>query len=146
MSATAEVPRPSNRSTPADRPAGRYGRGPRSDAAADRTLKRIGLVLGVLAVCALIAGGAYYLLGAKVSGEVDAFQVTGDHAVQVHLGVDKSSGAAGTCTLDALATDQSEVGRITVPVPAKGNSYDAIVTIRTVQRATAAQLISCSGK
>ncbi|WP_037573394.1 DUF4307 domain-containing protein [Phaeacidiphilus oryzae] len=143
MSATARVPGPSN---PAGRPAGRYGGGPRGDATADRKLKRIGLVLGILAVCGLVALAVSYLQGAKVSGEVVAFQVTGDHAVQVHLGVDKSSGSAGTCTLSALDTDQAEVGRITVPIPAKGDSYDSIVTIRTIHRATAAQLVSCSGK
>jgi hypothetical protein len=134
MSSTAQVPVP---------PAGRYGNAD-DDARADRRLRRLGMVFGVLFV-ALVAGlGAFYILQTKLDGQVIAFQVTSDHAVQVHLSVDKDSGDAGSCTLRSLATDQSVVGQVTVPVPAQGSSYDTLVTIRTTARATTAEVVSCS--
>jgi len=136
MSGTAQAPRAT----------GSFGRYGGDDQRADRTLKRVGLVLGVLAVLAVLGGGIWYLVQAKVSGEVEAFQVVNAHEIQAHLAVDKRSGTAGTCTLSAVATDQSEVGRVTVDIPAKGGSYDTVVTIRTTAEATTAELVSCSGK
>jgi hypothetical protein len=134
MSSATEVPVP---------PAGRYGGG-RDDARADRRLRRIGLVCGVLFTALVIGLGAYYILQTKLSGEVISYQVVNDHLVQVHLAVDKDSGASGTCTLRSLGAGQAEVGRVTVPVPAKGHSYDTIVTIRTTARGEDAEVVSCS--
>ena len=134
MTSTAQVPVP---------PAGRYGRGG-DGARTDRRLRRIGLVCGVLFAALVIGLGAYYILQTKLSGEVVSYQVVSDHAVQVHLAVDKDSGASGTCTLRSLGSDQAEVGRVSVPVPAAGSSYDTILTIRTTARAADAELVSCS--
>ncbi|TQF03658.1 DUF4307 domain-containing protein [Kitasatospora acidiphila] len=130
-------------SQPGGLPEGRYGG--RSDQEADRRLKVIGAVLGVL-VLALIAwlGGSYLMRESKLSGAVAEFQVVSDSEVQAQLSVTKSSGTGGTCTIRSEAADHSVVGQLDVPVPTSGSSFIQVVTIRTTARGTTAELLGCT--
>jgi hypothetical protein len=133
----------SSETGPSAPPEGRYGG--RSDAQADRTLKRVGAVLGVL-VIGLVAwlGGSYLLKATRLNGTVPEFQVVSDSEVQAQLSVTKSSGTAGSCTIRSQAADGSVVGQLDVPVPADGTSFVKVVTIRTTARGTTAELLGCT--
>ncbi|MFE9425258.1 DUF4307 domain-containing protein [Kitasatospora sp. NPDC006697] len=124
-------------------PAGRYGG--RSDQEADRRLKVVGVVLGVV-VLGLIAwfGGAYLLRETKLNGTLPTFQVVSDTEVQAQLSVTKDSGTAGTCTIRSEAADHSVVGQLDVQVPKAGSSFSEVVTIRTTARGTTAELLGCT--
>jgi hypothetical protein len=123
-------------------PEGRYGSG-RSDAQADRTLKRVGVVLAAIAVVLLGWYGWAKIAGTQVSGEVIAFQVVSDQAVQVHLEVRKDAGVTGVCTLRSVAEDGTEVGRRDVRLTQHTGRIDTVVTIRTTARGTSAELVGC---
>ncbi|MER7768633.1 DUF4307 domain-containing protein [Kitasatospora sp. NPDC096140] len=129
--------------TAARLPEGRYGRG--GDREADRRLKVVGAVCGVLGL-GLIAwlGGSYLLRETKINGSVPTFQVVSDSEVQLHLTVRKSEGQAGTCTVRSQGDDHGVVGVADFPVPAAGDSYDAVVTLRTTARGTTAELLGCT--
>jgi hypothetical protein len=123
-------------------PVGRYGRA--SDQQADRTLKIVGGVLGAVLLVLVGWFGYSYIAGQKVNGQVTAFKVVSDDAVQVSLEVTKGKDATGVCTLQAVAQDHSEVGRMNVTFDQRSGDVVRVVTIRTTARATTAQLVSCT--
>ncbi len=129
--------------TAASLPEGRYGRG--GDRDSDRRLKVVGAVCGVLGL-GLIAwlGGSYLLRETKINGSVPTFQVLSDSEVQLHLTVRKGDGQAGTCTVRSQGDDHAVVGVADFPVPAAGDSYNAVVTLRTTSRGTTAELLGCT--
>ncbi|MEU6483311.1 DUF4307 domain-containing protein [Streptomyces sp. NPDC046887] len=124
------------------RPEGRYGRS--ADERADRRLKAVGSVLGVLLIAMVGWFGYDYIAGQKVSAEMIKFDVSADDRVQVHLEVRKDSGDTGSCTLRALAEDGGEVGRRDVRFDQLVDRIDEVVTVRTTRRATSAQLMGCT--
>ncbi|GAA0680908.1 DUF4307 domain-containing protein [Kitasatospora atroaurantiaca] len=130
-------------STTAGNPEDRYGR--LSNREADRRLKLVGAVCGVLFL-GLVAwlGGSYLLRETAMNGTVPTFEVVSDSAVQVHLSVRKSDGTGGICTVRSQAADGSVVGLYDFPVPAAGDSYDEVVTLRTTARGTTAELLGCT--
>jgi hypothetical protein len=124
-------------------PEGRYGRGSDADARADRTLKRVGVVLGAIALVLIGWFGWTKIAGTQVSGEVIKFQVVSDTAVQVHIEVLKDAGTTAVCTLRSVSEDGDEVGRRDVRLSAHRTQIDTVVTIRTTARGTSAELVGC---
>ncbi|WP_406202567.1 DUF4307 domain-containing protein [Kitasatospora sp. NBC_01560] len=124
-------------------PEGRYGR--QSDREADRRLKRIGAVCGVLAL-GLVAwlGSSYLIRETTINGAVPSFEAVSDGELQLHLAVRKSDGTAGTCTVRSQGEDGAVVGVADFPVPKDGSSYDAVVSLRTTTRGTTAELLGCT--
>ncbi|MEU6771127.1 DUF4307 domain-containing protein [Streptomyces sp. NPDC046759] len=121
-------------------PEGRYGRS--SDERADRKLRVAGAVFGA-ALLALVAYFAYhYVVESKISAQVITFDAT-DNAVKVHLEVHKDSGASGYCTLRSQAADGSEVGRADFRFTGSATRIDRVVTLRTTQKGTTAELLGC---
>jgi len=126
-------------------PQGRYGRS--ADERADRKLRIVGAVLGAGLLAVTGWFGYDYIAGQKISAEVIKFDVIdgGANEVQVHLEVRKDQGATGTCTLRSLSEAGAEVGRLDVRIDQQGESrIDQVVSIRTTERATSAELVGCS--
>ncbi|CAL9304611.1 MULTISPECIES: DUF4307 domain-containing protein [unclassified Streptomyces] len=123
-------------------PEGRYGRA--AEARTDRGLKIVGSVLGA-GLLALIGWFGYdYIAGQKVSGELIKFDVVAADRVDAHLEVRKADGAKGYCTVRALAESGAEVGRKEIRFDQAATRVDEVVTIRTTELATAAELLGCS--
>jgi hypothetical protein len=123
-------------------PQGRYGRS--SDERADRRLKTVGAVLGVLLLGFLGWVGVSYVSAQDVTGTLIKYKVVSDHEVQAHLEVRKDSGVRGVCTLRALDRGHGEVGRKDARLKAGTEQVDTVVSIRTTERAYAAELVGCS--
>ncbi|MCH0541815.1 DUF4307 domain-containing protein [Streptomyces sp. MUM 203J] len=121
-------------------PEGRYGRaaGERSD----RGLKTVGAVLGVGLVAMVGWFGYDYVGGQRISAEVIKFDLAADR-VDVHLEVRKHDGARGYCTVRALAESGAEVGRKEFRFDEPETRVDRVVSVRTTERATAAELLGC---
>lgn len=122
-------------------PEDRYGRS--ADARADRKLKIVGSVLGMLLLGVVGWFGYDSIAGAKLSGEMIKFDVVSDQAVEVHLEVRKDADANGYCTLRSQAEDGSEVGRADFRFDQDKGRVDKTVTLRTTERATSAELVGC---
>jgi hypothetical protein len=121
-------------------PEGRYGRS--ADERADRKLRVIGSVLGV-ALLALVGWfGYHYVGGNKISAEVITFDTSAD-SVKVHLEVRKDADANGYCTLRSQAEDGAEVGRKDFRFDQDVSRIDKVVTLRTTDRGTTAELLGC---
>ncbi|MEU5398677.1 DUF4307 domain-containing protein [Streptomyces sp. NPDC005963] len=123
-------------------PEGRYGRS--ADQRADRKLKVLGTVLGVLFVGMVGWFGYDYVAGQKISAEVIKFSVVSDSEVQLHLEIRKDESATGSCTVRSRSEDGAEVGWLEVPVLAGETRIDQVVKIRTTARATSAELAQCT--
>ncbi|WP_328319327.1 DUF4307 domain-containing protein [Streptomyces sp. NBC_00388] len=122
-------------------PEDRYGRS--ADQRADRRLKVIGAVLGAV-VIGVVGWFGYESVGGKsISGEVIAWDIASDHAVDVHLEVRKDAGLHGTCTLRLRATDGDEVGRKDARFDQDKKRIDQVVSVRTTSRATSVELVGC---
>ncbi|MFD6437502.1 DUF4307 domain-containing protein [Streptomyces venezuelae] len=124
-------------------PEGRYGRSRTADEAADRKLKIVGSVLGVVLLGVVGWFGYDYINGAKLSGEVIKFDVVSDHAVEAHLEVRKDAGAKGYCTLRSQAESGDEVGRKDFRFDDRTDRVDRVVTLRTTKKATSVELLGC---
>lgn len=124
-------------------PQGRYGREAEDDARADRRLRLVGSVLGVVLLLFVGWIGWDKLTGTEVSAELIKFQVVSDQEVQVHIEVRKDTGVTAVCTLRSLAEDHSEVGRKDVRLNQHTGRIDTVVTIRTTSRGTTAELVGC---
>ena len=125
-------------------PAGRYGRyGSRDEARHDRILKIVGGVLGA-GMLALVGWLGYvYIAGQDVTAELIRYKVVSDEEVQVHLEVRKDPDTTGVCTLRSRGEDGGEVGRADFVFDARADRVDKVVTLRTVARATNAELVGC---
>ena len=121
-------------------PEGRYGRS--SDARADRTLKVVGGVLGVLLLALVGYFGYHYVGQNKISAEVIEFDAVED-AVHVHLEVRKDAGATGYCTVRSQSESGAEVGRAHFRFDGDETRIDKVVTLRTSARGTSAELLGC---
>ncbi|MFF1694150.1 DUF4307 domain-containing protein [Streptomyces sp. NPDC058257] len=128
---------------PAGPPESRYGHARTADEQADRKLKIIGSVLGVLFLLMIGWFGYDYVSGTKVSGEVIKFEVASDSAVKVHLEVRKDADAHGYCTLRSQSEDGEEVGRADFRFDQDTGRIDKVVTLRTKARGTSAELLGC---
>ncbi|WP_175411185.1 DUF4307 domain-containing protein [Streptomyces sp. TRM64462] len=123
-------------------PDGRYGRS--AEERTDRRLKLVGSVLGV-GLLALVGWFGYdYVAGQKISAEMIKFDVAAADRVDVHLEVRKESEARGYCTLRALAESGAEVGRKEFRFDEASSRIDRVVSVRTTERATAAELLGCT--
>ncbi|MFB7276563.1 DUF4307 domain-containing protein [Streptomyces hydrogenans] len=123
-------------------PEGRYGRS--ADERADRKLRIVGAVLGVLFLAMLGWFGWHYVVDNKISAEMIKFDVVSDSEVQVHLEVRKDEGVEGVCTLRSRSEDGAEVARKDVVVDEPGGRVDRIYSLRTTARATSAELLGCT--
>ncbi|MEV7197076.1 DUF4307 domain-containing protein [Streptomyces sp. NPDC093510] len=124
-------------------PEGRYGRTRTADEAADRKLKIVGSVLGVLLLGVVGWFGYDYIDGTKVSGEVIKFDVVSATAVEAHLEVRKDADARGYCTLRSQAESGEEVGRKDFRFDQRTDRIDQVVTLRTTSKATSVELLGC---
>lgn len=134
--------------TPASPPEGRYGKRDRrfdaaANAAADRTLRRVAIVLSVLLVVGVGWLGWRSLTGDSVSAQVVAFKAVSDQAVEIHLEVHKPADEAVVCTLRSQDTDHNEVGRKDVRLAQHAEQVDTVVTLRTTARGTTGELVGC---
>ena len=125
-------------------PEGRYGQSRTAAARTDRHLRIVGLVLGVLLLGFVAWAGFSYISGQKVSGQLTAFDVVSEHEVEVTLAVRKPAGTEGVCTVRAQDESGAEVGRADFSFDEESASVQRSVTLRTTQRATAAELVGCS--
>ncbi|MFJ6695844.1 DUF4307 domain-containing protein [Streptomyces sp. NPDC091272] len=125
-------------------PEGRYGGS--ADARADRKLKIIGSVLGVLLLLVIGWIGYGYISKQVISAEMIKFDLNStQNEVRVHLEIRKDADATGTCTVRAIAESGAEVGRKDVAITQRGTSrIDEIYPIRTTAKATSAELLSCT--
>lgn len=123
------------------RPEGRYGR--TADRNADRRLRIVGSVLGVVLLALVGWFGYSYVSGQDISAEVIKFQVVTDHEVQVHLEVRKDDGAKGYCTMRSQSADGAEVGRADFRFDQEQGRVDKVVELRTTARGTNAELVGC---
>ncbi|MCX5204572.1 DUF4307 domain-containing protein [Streptomyces sp. NBC_00237] len=129
---------------PAGAPDGRYGRS--ADARADRKLKIIGSVLGVLLLLLVGWLGYGYISKQTISAELIKFDLNSSQTeVAVHLEIRKDADATGTCTVRAIAESGAEVGRKDVRIDQVGQTrIDEIYPIRTTAKATSAELLGCA--
>jgi uncharacterized protein DUF4307 len=123
-------------------PHARYGRS--ADQRADRTLKIVGAVLGIIVLAAIGWYGYHSIAGGSVSGQIIKYQPVSSTEIQIHLEVNKGKHKTGDCTVRALDTDHNEVGRKDVPIDQARTQVDEIVTLRTTGPATATELVGCS--
>ncbi|MFF8288136.1 DUF4307 domain-containing protein [Streptomyces sp. NPDC016309] len=123
-------------------PEGRYGRS--ADERADRKLKVVGSVLGVVLLAVVGWFGYDYVAGQRISAELIKFDVPDDDRVLVHLEVRKDRDAKGSCTLRALSRDGAEVGHKDARFDRADDRIDEVVTVRTTARATSAELLGCT--
>ncbi|MBB5938247.1 DUF4307 domain-containing protein [Streptomyces zagrosensis] len=123
------------------RPDGRYGRS--ADERADRKLKIVGAVLGAGLLGVIAWVGISYVSDQDVSGRVIAFKVVSNDAVEVHLEVLKDRDGTGVCTVRSQSEEGVEVGRKDFRFDQRQKQVDTVVTLRTTERATSAELVEC---
>ncbi|MEU1126351.1 DUF4307 domain-containing protein [Streptomyces sp. NPDC005899] len=123
-------------------PDGRYGRS--GDERADRGLKAVGSVLGVLFLGVVGWFGYDYVAGQDISAELIKSQVVSDDRAEAHLEVRKERGADGYCTVRALSEDGGEVARKDFRFDERSERIDRVVALRTTSRATAVELLACT--
>ncbi|OKK20836.1 hypothetical protein AMK16_10490 [Streptomyces sp. CB00455] len=124
-----------------DLPEGRYGRS--ADERADRGLKVVGSVLGVVLLGLVGWIGWDYIAGQSVSAEVIKFQVVSDTEVKVHLEVRKESSVTGVCTLSSQDEGHGEVGRGDFTFAQPVGRVDEVLSLKTTKRATMVELTGC---
>ncbi|WP_432134713.1 MULTISPECIES: DUF4307 domain-containing protein [unclassified Streptomyces] len=121
-------------------PEGRYGRS--SDERADRRLKIAAGAFGVVLLALMGYFAYHYIAKNEISGQVIAFQAS-DDAVRVHLEVHKDAGVDGYCTIRSQAADGAEVGRADFRFSGPDTRIDRVVTLRTTEKGTTAELLGC---
>jgi hypothetical protein len=101
------------------------------------------LILATVAVMALIAVKLYVQYGtAEFTPTVLGDTNVTNNSITVKFNVTKSDGAPATCTVQAIAYDNSQVGEAQVPVPA-GKSVTVTYKLATSKRAYVGQVPSC---
>ncbi|MEU2667320.1 DUF4307 domain-containing protein [Streptomyces sp. NPDC007164] len=123
-------------------PENRYGRS--ADQRADRKLKIIGSVLGVVLLGVVGWIGYDYVTGQGISAEVIKRQVVSDQRVDIHLEVRKDTDAKGYCTLRAQHQDGSDVARRDFRFDERTDRIDRVLSLRTTARATSVELLGCT--
>ncbi|MFF5423338.1 MULTISPECIES: DUF4307 domain-containing protein [unclassified Streptomyces] len=125
-------------------PEGRYGRS--ADERADRRLKAVGAVLGVLFLALMGWFGWHYVVDSRISAEMIKFDVVSDTEVRVHLEIRKDEGVTGVCTLRSRSEDGTEVARKDVRIDDPAARVDDLFSLRTTARATSAELVGCTAR
>ncbi|MFJ6010718.1 DUF4307 domain-containing protein [Streptomyces sp. NPDC092952] len=120
----------------------RYGRS--ADQQADRKLRIVGSVLGVVLLGVVGWIGYDYVAGQGISAEVIKRKVVSDQQVDVHLEVRKDKDAKGYCTLRAQHRDGSDVARKDFRFDERTDRIDEVLTLRTTARATSVELLGCT--
>lgn len=123
-------------------PENRYGRS--ADQRADRKLRIIGSVLGVVLVGVVGWIGYGYVNGQGLSAELIKSKVVSDDRVEAHLEVRKNRDAKGYCTLRSLSENGTEVARKDFRFDGDTDRIDQVLTLRTTSRATAVELLGCT--
>ncbi|MCX5142496.1 MULTISPECIES: DUF4307 domain-containing protein [unclassified Streptomyces] len=123
-------------------PENRYGRS--ADQRADRRLRIIGAVLGVVLLGVVGWIGYGYVSGQGLSAEVIKFKVVSDERVEVHLEVRKDRDAKGYCTLRSQREDGTDVARKDFRFDGDTDRIDQVLTLRTTSRATSVELLGCT--
>ncbi|MGW2178936.1 DUF4307 domain-containing protein [Streptomyces sp. NPDC001732] len=123
-------------------PENRYGRS--ADQRADRKLRIIGSVLGVVLLGVVGWIGYGYVTGQGISAEVIKRKVVSDERVDVHLEIRKDKDAKGYCTLRAQHEDGSDVARKDFRFDESTDRIDRVVSLRTTARATSVELLGCT--
>jgi hypothetical protein len=123
-------------------PPGRYGHR-REPVRARRRWTVPVMVVAIVAVMGLVAVRLFLEYGndqftPNVIGTSDITST----GVTVKFRVQKPGGAAATCTVQALAYSQAEVGAAQVPVP-KGTDVTVTYRLATTARAYAAEIPDC---
>lgn len=131
--------------TPLRPPEGRYGRSSPAtpEGKSDRTLRRVGAVLGVVMLAVVGWFGYAHVAGTEVSGSVVTFRKLSDRAVETTLEVHKDADVTGVCTVRVLGIDGGEVGRKDVRITSDEERVDPVVTVRTTGPAARMQLVGC---
>ncbi|SEF79175.1 protein of unknown function [Actinacidiphila yanglinensis] len=124
-------------------PQGRYGGGPDADARADRTLRRLAIVLGSLLAVVVGYFAWHTLEPSRISAQVVAFKAVSDQSLEIHLEVHKGAGAVAICTVRSEDADHNEVGRKDVRITEHAKEVDTVVTLRTTSRGTTGELVGC---
>jgi hypothetical protein len=107
--------------------------------------------LGIAAIAVIVAGLLAWLVWAAlaqsrstIGGVVQSYDVRSPHQIVVTLQVSRGSGDAVTCTVTALASDHTEVGRRAVRDPAGQSGTRAFrVAVKTEREATTATVAGC---
>lgn len=123
-------------------PENRYGRS--ADQRADRKLRIIGSVLGVVLLGVVGWIGYGYVNGQGLSAELIKSKVVSDDRVEAHLEVRKDRDAKGYCTLRSLSENGTEVARKEFRFDGDTDRIDRVLTLRTTSRATAVELLGCT--
>lgn len=125
-------------------PDGRYGRSAADQARTNRRLTIAGVIFITLLVAFLAWVGVSYLREETVSAELTTFDIVSSGEVEISLTVRKPAGSDAVCTVRAQAEDGLEVGRADFRFTENESEIHPSVTLKTTQRATAAELIECS--
>jgi hypothetical protein len=122
-------------------PPGRYGRR-REPRARPRWTVPVLVVVGV-AIMSLIAVKLYFEYGNDkfTANVISSSQIT-DSSITVIFSVAKSDSAPATCTVQAFAYDDSQVGQAQVPVPA-GSNVTVTYTLKTTARPYIGEVPAC---
>ncbi|MFI6939559.1 DUF4307 domain-containing protein [Streptomyces sp. NPDC050418] len=124
-------------------PESRYGAS--SDERADRKLKIIGAVLGAVLLGIVGWFGYDYISGQQAfSGELVASKVMSADEVEIKLDIRKDAATSGVCTVRALAESGAEVGRKDFVFEQRAAEVTKVFSLRTTEKATAAELVGCS--
>jgi hypothetical protein len=121
---------------------------------ADRygTASRVRRPLVVAGVLTLVVAGLAWLLWVmlfhgrpQVTSQMVGFDIQGEHAVVARFTVvRRDQDVAAWCLLQAIATDHSVVGEMTVPVASGPTTRTLSSTVRTERRATTVDLVGCT--
>ncbi len=122
-------------------PPGRYGR--RREPRRRRPWVNWTVGVLVVAIMGLITLKLYDQYGRdEFSPTVLQYTNVTDTSITVKFQVDKSSGRAAVCTLDAYAVDGSIIGTAQVPVPT-GTEVTVTYTLPTTGKARTADVATC---
>lgn len=109
--------------------------------------QRAGWAVVALVVVALLGWLMWAALGRShdtVGGLVESFDVRSPHAIAVTVQITRTTTAAAQCTVTAIASDHSQVGRKTLRLPAGPSGSRTLTTlVRTEREATAADVVDC---
>lgn len=130
---------------PATAPPGRYGPASSGSSGSKRRGPlTLGIVLGILLLAFLGWAGYHFVGQADVSGRLVSYKVVSTHAVHAKLEVHKDADETVTCTVRSVTETGKEVGRKSVRLTQ--DSESARVSLRTTERATNAELVSCASR
>lgn len=124
-------------------PQGRYGRS--QDERADRRLRVIGAILGAALVGLIVWIGVDYVGGTDISAELIKSKIVSDDRAEAHLEVRKDKDSDGFCTVRALDAEGVEVARKDFRFDQPLDRVDEVVALRTTSRASAVELLGCTG-